>query len=200
MLGAGRDGPGAGQVLTLEPFDRRRCEHAGQVRVFAEALGDAPPAGIARDVDHRREGPVDPGGGGFQRRHPGAAPHQIGVEGRRQSQRNGQHRLEAVDDVAADQQRDAEPALLHRDALHLVDDVDVDLVEDRSDPAALDRLSEVVGELTARSVDLRHLADLLGHGHLLEQGSHAGLDVGLRCTECPGGQHESKEPIEPKER
>ena len=64
-------------------------------------------------------------------------------------------------------------------------ELDADLVEDRSDPAAPDRFAQPVGDLARGSVDLGHLADLLGHRHLLEQRGNTGFNIGVRG----GGQH-----------
>ena len=66
--------------------------------------------------------------------------------------------------------------LLHGDALQLVHRVDVHLVEDRADAPLAHGLAQVVREVTAGRVDLRHLADLLLERHRGEQRAHPLLD------------------------
>ena len=52
VLGGGDEGAGGAEALVLVAGDHGRPHGARQERVLAEALGDAPPAGVAGDVDH----------------------------------------------------------------------------------------------------------------------------------------------------
>ncbi len=90
-----------------------------------------------------------------------------------------------MDDVTPDQQRDAEAALLDGDALQLVDGVDVDDVDNRPDSPGTQVLAQVFRGVAVACLDLRHLPDFLGQGHLAKQGRgalcRALLRVGLYC-------------------
>ena len=59
VLGTRSNRSRCGEVVSLEPFDHGNGKMACQVRVLPEALCNPAPARIARDVNHRREGPVD---------------------------------------------------------------------------------------------------------------------------------------------
>ena len=74
-----------------------------------------------------------------------------------------------MDDVAPDQQRDTETALLDSDTLQLVDDIDVNDVDDRTDLARSQSLAKLHGRVDALRMHLAHLANLLGQRHLAEQ-------------------------------
>ncbi len=95
----------------------RRRECAAEARVFAETLGDASPARVASDIDHRREGPADAFRGRLARRVPGGLLDKFRVPSRCLGQWNRENCFISVDDVASEQQRNAQPALPHRDAL-----------------------------------------------------------------------------------
>ena len=118
--------------------------------------------------------------------HAGARLHEGGVEGRRQPQRNGENRVEPVDDVPAHEERYPEAGLLHADALELIDLDGVHLVQDGPD-LALAKGVGIVGHLPARG-DLVHLADLLGQGHPGQELVDALLDFG-------GGTHRGGLPL-----
>ena len=59
MLNAGDHVIDRSQIVTLEAANPRRREQAPQQDVLARAFDPAAPTLVARDVDHRREGPVD---------------------------------------------------------------------------------------------------------------------------------------------
>ena len=48
-----------GSVVALISLHHGLCDARTQERVFATALGNAPPSGIQRDIDHRTVGPAD---------------------------------------------------------------------------------------------------------------------------------------------
>ena len=180
VLRAGGDAVRRAVVVALEAADHRRGQHGREVRVLAEALGDPAPARVARDVHHRRERPVEAGRGRLLGGDGRAVRHQLRVPRRGLGERDREDRAVAVDHVAAHQQRDAEPALLDRDALDLQARGRHDLVQHRAEPALAQALLERVGYLAARGVDLHELADLLGERHAGQQLVHATLDVALR--------------------
>ena len=71
VLCARRDASGLRQLPVLEGLDHGRRQDAGQIRVLAQALGHAAPAGVPADVHHGCEGPVHSVGRRLQRRqHP----------------------------------------------------------------------------------------------------------------------------------
>ncbi|OPZ17200.1 MAG: hypothetical protein BWZ10_01244 [candidate division BRC1 bacterium ADurb.BinA364] len=116
VLGAGPDRPRARGVRALIAASHRRAHLAGQQGVFAEGLADAPPAGVARHIDIRREGPVRAHGAHFERGLARHAFRQFGIErcgkadGCRIHRRAARQSV-AVDRVDADQQRHAQSAL-----------------------------------------------------------------------------------------
>ena len=127
----GRDGSNLDMAVIREHLAHRGLgEAASEIDVLAEALGNASPARVPRDVDHRGEGPVHAGTGRLSGCDPCAFLHQPGIPGRGLAQRQRHDGAEAVDDVAADQQRDAQAALLDGDALQLVDRIHIDDIED----------------------------------------------------------------------
>jgi hypothetical protein len=76
-----------------------------------------------------------------------------------------------VDNVPAHHQRDAEAAVLDCDALQLVDDLHIDLVQDRSDPPRRHRSAQVIRNMPHRRLDLGHLADFFLERHAPEEGA-----------------------------
>ena len=182
VLGAGGDGSHGGQVIALEAFDHGDRQPAGEIRILAETLGNPTPAGIARDIDHRREGPVDAHGGGFERGDSRTALDEFRVPGGGLAKRYGQYGSEPMDDIAGQQQWNAQAALLGGDSLQFVGRIDIDHIEYGADFAGRDRATQVLRN-TAGSVDLNHLADLFLQGHLsYEFGNPClGRVIGERC-------------------
>ena len=72
---------------------------AAQIGIFAAAFRDTAPTGVAADIHHWAENPVDAGSGSFLRCRPGRAFNQVHIPGSGKSERYGKHRLKAVDDV-----------------------------------------------------------------------------------------------------
>ena len=145
VLGRGQQRIGRGQVLALEAAHAGGGELAGQVHVLAGGFGHAAPALVARDIHHRRERPVDAGRSRFLRGRPRGAFGQVGFETGGFAQRDREHRAHAVDHVGPQQQRDAQAALLHRDALRLAALGRAHTVEQRTDTAAADLLAHLLG-------------------------------------------------------
>ena len=120
VLGPGDHALGRPEPLALEAAHLGGADGRAEERVLACALDDAAPARVARDVDHRREGPVDadrpglPGGDGLP------ALDDVRVPRRRHRDRHREDRAQAVDHVEAEQRRDAVPVALDRQPLEPV--------------------------------------------------------------------------------
>jgi hypothetical protein len=186
VLGRGHDRVGRGQVAALEPADLRCRERAAEERVFARALDDPAPAGVAGDVDHRREGPVEACRARLSRGDARGALRVRRVPRGGHRQRNREDRAVAVDHVHAEQQRNAEPAFLDRDALQLAQRPGPGDVEVRADFAAADPLELVrpeprIERALAAAHALDQLADLFGGGHPREQRLEVDLGRARSC-------------------
>ena len=107
----------ARQIVALKATDHRDCERARQVRILPERFRDATPARIARDIHHRREGPVDPVRGGLARGHAGSLPDEIGIPACGLADWDRSDGLVPVDHVLPEDERDAGARLLRCDAL-----------------------------------------------------------------------------------
>ena len=114
---AGDDAIRRGDIGALETAHGGGGVESTQPRIFTEAFRNAAPARIAREVDHRREGPIDADGRGFPRRNCLRFLKQVRFPRARQGQRNGKDGAETVDGIVSEDQRDAEPALFDGDAL-----------------------------------------------------------------------------------
>ncbi len=126
VLGARGEAVGVARVVALEAAHERGGEAAREHRRLAERLGDPAPARLLGDVDHRRERPRDPVDDGLAGRDLADLLGEVGVEGGGDAERDRAHRAVAVDDVAAEEQRDAEAAALDGVALGGVDVADED--------------------------------------------------------------------------
>src|SRR6185312_181018 len=98
--------------VALEAAHLRCRDCSPEYRVFARPLDDAPPARIARDVDHRREGPVDAESASLARGGGLGGLDGLRRPARGERDRYGEDRSHAVDHVEAEDQRDSEAALL----------------------------------------------------------------------------------------
>ena len=113
MLGAGRHIIERTAPVILQAADLCAGEAAAQQRIFPRAFRDTAPARVACRVDHRCKVPVDAVGAGFRSRHMRGFLKQGIVKAAGFADRNGKHAAEAVDDVKANDQRDAQAALFH---------------------------------------------------------------------------------------
>ena len=99
------------EVRALEALHARGREQLAEQHVLAAAFDTAAPALVARDVDHRREGPVDAGARCFERRGFGGASRKIRLEARNLGERHREDGAMAVDDVGGEDQRDLQPRI-----------------------------------------------------------------------------------------
>ncbi|MCW0416700.1 hypothetical protein NB689_002454 [Xanthomonas sacchari] len=129
VLGAGGQRIGMVDAIALEAAHAGLGETPAQQHVLAAAFHAAAPARIAGDVDHRREGPVDPDRAGFQCGGTRGALRQLRLEAGGFAQRHREHGGEAVDYIGGEQHRDLQPAL-QRGLLQLLVPAHVGAVED----------------------------------------------------------------------
>jgi hypothetical protein len=190
VLGAGGYRSRCREVIALESFYHRDGKVTREIRVFSRTLGDPAPAGIPGDVDHRRERPVDAGLRSLQGRDAGTLADDVGVPGRGLADGYRHYGLETVNHVAADEQRNTEAAFLDRDALQLVHRIDVDLVDDRADLSAAQRVAQRFHRRVDPRMDLVHLSDLFRQRHPAEQLGDAVVDAcGIAANFCNGRGH-----------
>lgn len=182
VLGAGQDRGRVGQSVALVAADHRGGQLADEEGVLAERLADAAPAQVARDAQHRGEGPVDAGRRDLDGRRPGDALHEVGVPGRGHAELGGVDRGTLpegvpVDAVLRDEQRDAQARPLGQ--LGRFEDALGRGVQDRPGVHVLDEVPYPV-----LRVQLEHLTDLLGQGHPTDEvvdalrDGQSGVEVG----------------------
>ena len=191
MLGARRDRIGRRETaLALETADAGGRHQPAEQHVLAGALDAATPARVMGDVDHRREGPVDPRCGGLGACRPRRPPGQLRIETRGLGQWHRKHGAKSVNDVGREQQRDLQPRFAHRSRLHPLRHHRAIAVENAAKPTAAHlRQLPVEARRTACRVQRgrrtpcpgrchqRQLAGLLDHRHPADQC----LD---RCRQC----------------
>ena len=180
---------GAPSSPPWKPLDLRDRDGRAEVGVLPRALDDPAPPWIAGDVDHRRERPVDADGARLAGGHRLAPLDGLRVPGGRHGDRHRQDRAEPVDDVEAEQQRDAEAIAFDRQPLQAVGLGRIG--DEQQGPAPpclqrrLDRLRLLVGVEVERRLGtwwqsevevLGELPGLLGRRHLADQLIHLRLD------------------------
>src|SRR3546814_12476294 len=111
MLGGREDRVGGLEVVALEAAHARLGDAATQIDILARALGNSAPARIARDVDHRCEGPVYAFGRSFGGRNSRCLFNGLQVPTRRLAARDGKDGAVAVDPVIAEEQGEFQPRL-----------------------------------------------------------------------------------------
>ena len=138
MLRTGGQRFGRRQIGPLETAHLGLRDARVEPGVFAWALRSAAPAGIARHVEHRRESHRQTFGRAFARGLARRALPEGFVEDARLRERDRKERAMAVDDVQADQQRNAKPRILDGQSLHLVRGPGTDHVQQIADRAVDD--------------------------------------------------------------
>ena len=199
------------QIVALIALHRGRTEDRIGVGVLAVTFGHTPPAGIARHVDHRGEGPVHSRHPGLLRGDPGGLFHQGGIPRTSLRQRDRIGRAETVYHVVAEEDRNAEPRLLHGFALHPVPQLGgTAVIDERADFGrnVVHRIGHVVGVVVPAERILIELHDLLFEGHSRQQVPDALLDGAGRilvngyapmCFLCPGSGHGDRRQAEDKD-
>ena len=109
MLGAGEERARRAEVVGLETAHAGAGDGGAKEGILPGALGNAAPARVARDVDHRREGPVDAGGGRLDGGDALAALDGGEIPGGRRPERDGEDGPVTVDDIEPEEQRDVQP-------------------------------------------------------------------------------------------
>src|SRR5271168_4350533 len=132
-----------GEVSALEAARLRRGDLRRHPGVFAWALDDASPARVARYVEHRRKRQGDAvlrslRGCGARRLLPEFRGEQAGL-----GQRNRKNRAVAMDDVQAQQQRNAEARFFYGETLDGTHLFRAPKIEQASDPPSSDPLVDV---------------------------------------------------------
>ena len=195
MFYAGHDGRRVGEVRSLIAPDHGGCDVLSQIGVFARALRNAAPAGIARDVAHRRIGPGDACRRRFEGGYAGHAFDGGHVPARRNADVHREDRFVAVDDVHAEKHGDSQPRVLDGHLLNTARLCRRFYAEDVAAGAAFDVVVHLFrtsgsGDHAARSEE-DALADLLFEGHPFHQFRHlpGGLFVAVeRCGGALFGQ------------
>ena len=177
----------------LETADVRGAEHADQVGVLAHALLDAAPAGIADDVQHRRQALVHAKGPHRASDGLGHRFDELGVEGRTPRERGGEGRglpgRQPGEALLVDEGGDAQAGVAHQAPLEVPQPGLALGGVDGAGPVHAGELTQPVlggvgqrraaGEVALQrchglSVALvpeaHELGELLGEGHLLQQG------------------------------
>ena len=188
VLDAGEDFVVGKDIVTaLIAIDIGLCDFSAQIRILAGTFHDAAPAGVPADIDHRAEHPVDAVCRGFL----GGDAHDFfnhwHIPGRGEGERDGHHGFVAVDDVLAEDERDAGPGF-EGDFLELAEAVDICGSVQASQLAGLEHLDVLVvfrhaqgGDETAGGVEVQ-LTDLLLQGHLGHQFVDVLVHLGLMAA------------------
>lgn len=196
MLGAGDHPLRCADGAPLEATDLGGGNGGSEERILAGAFDHPSPAWVAGDVDHRREGPVDPDGSSLPRRNRLTPLDGRRIPRRSHRDRDREDRPEAVDHVEPEQRGNAEPAALDREPLQPVrlgrvgdeeQGAGLATSESRLDHRALtgerdptDRLRVGAGQCAEVEV-LGELSGLLGHRHAGDQLVDPRTDRRLAC-------------------
>ena len=200
MLGAGQHAIGGRRVAALDPAHLRLGHAAAEIGVLPCPFDDAAPARVARDVDHRREGPVQAGGARLLGGERGGLFHHHRIPAGGERERHGQDRAVSVDHVHREQERDTEARFLDRNLLQLAQRLGAGDVEEGAHLAAAHAVHHALVEarverLLPAAGDLVHLADLLSQRHLADQLADARAVIARTLGDCdgrPGGGGEQR--------
>ena len=145
VLGPGDDVLGRPEALDLEASALGRGHDGPQVGVLARALHDAAPPPVVGDVHHRGERPVDADRPGLAGRDRLGALHRPRVPWPSHRDQHRDDGAQAVDDVEAEQRRDAVVNALDRQPLRPVDLGRVCHEQQRARPTLGERLLDLAG-------------------------------------------------------
>ncbi len=178
MLGAGDDVARTAEIGALEAANLRGSHRGPEIGILAGTFDNAAPTRIARDVDHRRERPMQADSTRLGRGDRLAILGDLGVPTRSDGNRHGHDRAQPVDHVKAEQERDLEAGLLDRDMLQSVE-LDRIVHEQERTGARRGHLVRHALRLSRRRREveiLRNLPGLLLGRHLRDQGIRAGTN------------------------
>ena len=180
MLGRRGDTVGRAEVVALEAARLCRGDLRCDPRILPRTLGNAPPTGVARHVEHGRESHCNAVHRGLLRGRARSSLPEYGIEQTRFRQRNRKNRAMAVDDVETQQQGNAEARFINGKALYGPHFACAPKVQQGADTSGADTLSHVVQRARAgdhlRRCDHIELADLFLDRHRRQQridASHA---------------------------
>ena len=145
-----------------------------EIGIFACPFDHAAPAGIASDVDHRREGPVKPADGRLDRCDAGRTARNIGVEACGHAQRHRHDGSVAVDNIHREEQRNTQSRLFDSNTLQARERFGTGDVQIGSDPALTDPVQRSVIDagierFLTTAGELCHLAEFFRQAHLRDQ-------------------------------
>jgi len=173
MLGGREHRVDALQIVALETAHACDRDLAAEIDILARAFGHATPARIARNVDHRREGPVNALRRSFGRRYSCRLFNGLEVPACRFAERDGKDGAVAVDHVVTKEQRNLQPRLFNRQPLQLARIFGGKGVEDRPDSALANIVLIALADRRAGRIPVagqqRQLPDLLVKRHLCHQ-------------------------------
>ena len=139
MLGAGDDAVRLAEAAALEAADLSGGHGGAQERILPGALDNPAPPGISGDVDHWREGPMDADRARLPSRHRLTLLDDPHIPGGGHGDRDREDGPQPVNDVEAEQQRDAETVAVKREPLQPVDLRGISHEQQRSCLASLQR-------------------------------------------------------------
>ena len=176
MLDTRHHGGLVGQVAALVALNHGAADGRTQEGVLAVALAHSPPSGFAAHVHHGAECPADAIGRSLKCRNACRVADGLHVPAHRQCQRDGEDGLVAVNHIHAENQWDAQPALLDGHFLQLADVLDTLHVEESAHFSGLDLVHDIAadrctGDDVARNGQVE-LTQLLLQGHLRHEVVH----------------------------
>ena len=163
MFRTGSYGSGTIQRISLKTFYHGSSHYRSQIGVFTTSFGNASPARITGNVDHRRKSPTDTYGRSLNSCHPCTVFCNLRIERSRLSQWDGKNGFKPVNNIASYQQRDSQPGLLHRYALQRINTYRIYLIQDRPDFTFLNQTTHILN-IPIRG-NLVHLTDFLFKSH-----------------------------------
>ncbi|MNY00301.1 hypothetical protein D3C86_1327880 [compost metagenome] len=169
MLDEGHHAVRVGRRGALEATHAGARALRDEVRVLAKALGGAPPARIARDIDHRREGGVQAVSAGFLAGDARGLLDHGHVPARRQAEADREHGAMAVHHVIGEENGNLQAALLRGGVLERAVVGPGHRVEGAAHAAGGDFLDQLRLRHVLADADEPQLADLLLQGHLADQ-------------------------------
>ena len=196
VLHTSHHGVGGSQIGPLIALYHGLRNATAQIGVLAAAFAHAPPPGLAADVHHGAECPGNSVGSGLNGGNAGRIADGIHVPAHRQGKGDGENGLVTVNYIHAENERDVQAALLHGDALHLLDFIHSLEVEQSAHLSGLDFAGDVAalgraGDDFAGDGQVE-LPNFLLQGHLAHQVINKLVHFGLVHGICAEGSKHQK--------